>query len=86
MVSDNIKNTSNMVMKTSQEKFVSYNIERAWRKIGESKAVERFIRKIGKPTTQCSYLIALSKYFKWLREKGVDMYPDHLLNEYKEDL
>ncbi|MGD0330915.1 MAG: tyrosine-type recombinase/integrase [Nitrososphaeria archaeon] len=81
MVSDSIKNTSNTVMKTSQEKYVSYNIDRAWRKIGESKTVERFIRKIGKPTTQSSYLIALSKYFQWLREKGADMDPDQLIRD-----
>jgi hypothetical protein len=68
-----------MVMQTDQEKYTFSNIGRTWRKVGDRKAVDRFMRKIGKTNTQCAYLRVLSMYFQWLKEKGVGLSLDQFI-------
>jgi hypothetical protein len=49
-------------------------------KLGESKAVDRFIRSYGKVRVQALYAARLRIYFKWPRAAGVSsLSPDELI-------
>jgi hypothetical protein len=55
------------------------NLQGSLRKIGPSKAIERFLSRYGNPRTKASYAYELVLCFRWLKAKGVDLDPDAVI-------
>ena len=56
-------------------------VERNLRSIGPSESVERFLNSYGKVRVRATYGAHLSRYFDWLRQKGVSLNPDELIRD-----
>jgi len=68
-------------MQTQIEKDVSPELGAALRKLGESRAVTKFLNSYGNIRTK-AYCVHLTVYLRWLREEnGVSMSPDELVQD-----
>ncbi|HVC27347.1 MAG TPA: hypothetical protein VND40_04230, partial [Nitrososphaerales archaeon] len=56
-------------------------VERSLRSIGPSESVERFLNSYGKVRVRAVYGAHLSRYFDWLKEKGILLTPDELIRD-----
>ena len=51
------------------------------REIGPSPAVDRFLRKYGNTRTKATYALEVALYLRWLKQRGVAMNPDGLVED-----
>jgi len=69
-------------MQIQIEKDVARELGAALRKIGESKAVMKFLNSYGNLRTKKAYCAHLNLYFRWFKEEnGVSMFPDELVQD-----
>jgi integrase len=57
------------------------SVARIRRQIGPSEAIDRFLSRYGKIRTQKVYATHLQLYLRWLKEQGVSMTPDELIQD-----
>lgn len=63
------------------ERKAGNDLASALRKIGPSRAVERFLSGYGNVRTKANYAGQLSLYFRWLKAEGVGASPDELVQD-----
>lgn len=58
-----------------------HNLARELREIGPSRALDRFLLKYGNVRTKASYAHVIAMYLRWLKEEGVNMRIDELIQD-----
>jgi hypothetical protein len=68
-------------MMTSRERSFAMEAEMKLKEISPSVVVGRLLAKYGPVSTTKNYLVAIALCLRWLKGKGVTMFPDELVKD-----